>query len=74
MGVFLHLRPPKTYFFKVGLCHFCTIMVTNFMQKKILRAVSEISKVGRTMDQGLRTNGQGRLLGTPSSKPGVQNI
>ena len=40
------------------------------MQKirKILRTVSEISK------DGLRTDhGQGRLLRTPSGKPGVQN-
>ena len=74
MGVFPHLRPPKIFFQKSGSVTFVPLWCTNFMQKirKILRAVSEIFKDGLRTTDGL-TDGQGRLLRTPSGKPGVQN-
>ena len=78
MGVFPHLRPPRFFFQKSGSVTFVPLWCPNFMQKirKNQWAVSEIFKDGRTdgprTDQ--RTNGQGRLLRTPSGKPGVQNM
>ena len=75
MGVFPHLRPPKIFFQKSGSVTFVPLWCTNFMQKirKILRAVSEIFKDGRT-DGPRTTDGQGRLLWTHSGKPGVQKL
>ena len=63
---------PYDFFQKSGSVTFVPLWCTNFMQKirKILRAVSEIFKDGRT-DHG-PTDAQGRLLRTPSGKPGVQ--
>ena len=82
MGFLPHLWPAKIFFQKSGSVTFVTLWCTNFMQKirKILRAVSEISKDWRTdqqTDQPDRptdgpTDGQGRLLGTPLGKPAVQ--
>ena len=58
MGVFPHLRPPKIFFQKSGSVTFVPLWCTNFMQKfrKILRAVSEIFKDGRT--DGLTDHGR----------------
>ena len=75
MGVFPHLRPPKIFFQKSGSVTFVPLWCTNFMQKirKILRAVSEIFKDGRTNG---RTNGltdMGDYIGPLSGTPGVQN-
>ena len=74
MGVFPHLRPPKIFFQKSGSVTFVPLWCTNFMQKnrKILRAVSEIFKDGRTNG---RTNGltdMGDYIGPLSGKPRVQ--
>ena len=74
MGVFPHLWPPKIFFQKSGSVTFVPLWCPNFMQKirKNQWAVSEIFKDGLwTTDQ--RTDGQGRLLRTPSGKPGVKN-
>ena len=73
--VFAHLRPPKIFFQKSGSVTFVPLWCTNFMQKirKILRAVSEIFKDGRTNG---RTNGltdMGDYIGPLSGTPGVQN-
>ena len=59
---------PQDFFQKSGSVTFVPLWCPNFMQKirKILRAVSEIFKDGHP-------HGQGRLLWTPSGKPGVQN-
>ena len=69
MGVFPHLRPPKIFFQKSGSVTFVPLWCTNFMQKirKILRAVSEIFKDGRT-DHG-RTN-EGDYYGPNRVNPG----
>ena len=74
MGVFPHLRPPKIFFQKSGSVTFVPLWYTNFMKKirKILRAVSEIFKDGRTNG---RTNGltdMGDYIGPLSGTPGVQ--
>ena len=76
MGIFPHLRPPKIFFQKSGSVTFVPLWCTNFMQKirKILRAVSEIFKDGRTdYYYGLRTD-MGDYIGPLSGKPGVQNV
>ena len=76
MWVFPHLRPPKIFFQKSGSVTFVPLWCTNFMQKirKILRAVSEIFKDGRTdgPTDG-RTNGRtdmGDYIGPPWVNPG----
>ena len=68
-GVFPHLWPPKSFFQKSGSVTFVSLWCFNFMQKiwKNQWTVSEIFKDGPT------DHGQGRLLRTPSGKPGVQN-
>ena len=53
---------------------FVPLWCPNFMQK--IRKTKELSLRYLKTDQrtdGPRTNGQGRLLRTPSGKPGVQN-
>ena len=72
-GFFPHLRPPTIFFQKSGSVTFVPLWCTNFMQKirKILKAVSEIFKDSRTTNDG-PTDGQGRLLRTPSGNPGIQ--
>ena len=63
---------PQDFFQKSGSVTFVPLWCSNFMQKirKNQWTVSEIFKDGRT-DHG-RTNGQGRLLRTPSGKPWVR--
>ena len=53
MGVFPHLRPLKIFFQKSGSVTFVPLWCSNFMQKsrKILRAVSQIFKDGRTNER-----------------------
>ena len=71
-GGFPHLWPPKIFFQKSGSVTFVPLWCPNFMQKirKNQWAVSEIFTDGPRTDQ--RTNGQGRLLRTPSGKPWAQ--
>jgi len=79
MGVFPHLRPPKIFFQKSGSVTFVPLWCTNFMQKirKILRAVSEIFKDGRTdhgrMNHG-RTTDMGDYIGPPRVNPGSKML
>ena len=70
MGIFPHLWPPKILFQKSGTVTFVPLRCPNFIQKIRKNQWTVSEKDGPTTDQ--RTDGQGRLLRTPSGEPGVK--
>ena len=74
-GVFPPSVTPKIFFQKSGSVTFVPLWCPNFMQKT--RKTNEQSlrylKTDTRTHTHTDTHGQGRLLRTPSGKPGVQN-
>ena len=60
-------------FLKIGLCHFCTLMVPYLHAKKLEKTNEQSLRNSKMDTQYAHTHGQGRLLRTPLSKPWVQN-
>ena len=69
-GGFPPLVTPQDFFSKIGLCHFCTLMVALTSCKKLENTNERSLRYVKTDQQ---TDGPGRLPWTPSVKPGVQN-
>ena len=73
--VFPPFVTPQDFFQKSGSVTFVPLWCTNFMQKfrKILRAVFEIFKDGRTTDYG-RTTDMGDFIGPSRVNPGSKKF
>ena len=70
-GVF-PICDPQRFFFKNLAVTFVPLWCPNFMRK--IRKRNNERSLSYLKTDGPRTDGQGRLLRTPSQEPGVQDI
>ena len=65
--------PPRFFFQKSGSVTFVPLWCPNFMQKTRKTNEQSLRYLKTDTHTDERTDGQGRLLRTPSGKPGVQH-